>query len=157
MFNRKSYYALNKKDSNAIVYTDANENITRLTRADFVSEEEFLKWKAWSDENYHTEDNGDVVEDKHNVSINGIPESLLTTPAIDIVLAYRHEKAEKRRLASAKVVQIKDKLTDTQFRRLWMYLVDEMTLDEIGAIEGVSHQAISLSITTTIKKVKKYF
>lgn len=139
------------------MYTDANENITRLTRADFGSEEEFLKWKAWSDENYHTEDNGDVVEDKHNVSINGIPESLLTTPAIDIVLAYRHEKAEKRRLASAKVVQIKDKLTDTQFRRLWMYLVDEMTLDEIGAIEGVSHQAISLSITTTIKKVKKYF
>lgn len=62
MFNRKSSYALNKKDPNAIVYMDANEAIIRLTREDFASEEEFLKWKSWSDGNYHTEDNQDVVE-----------------------------------------------------------------------------------------------
>ena len=49
MFNRKSSYALNKKDPNAIVYMDANEAIIRLTREDFASEEEFLKWKALSD------------------------------------------------------------------------------------------------------------
>ena len=52
MFNRKSIYALNKKDPNAIVYMDANEVIVRLTREDFASEEEFLKWKSWSDGNY---------------------------------------------------------------------------------------------------------
>ena len=46
MFNRKSSYALNKKDPNAIVYMDANEAIIRLTREDFASEEEFLKWKV---------------------------------------------------------------------------------------------------------------
>ena len=46
MFNRKSIYALNKKDPNAIVYMDANEVIVRLTREDFASEEEFLKWKS---------------------------------------------------------------------------------------------------------------
>ena len=45
---------------------DANEVIIRLTREDFASEKEFLKWKSWSDENYHTEDNQDVVEGKHN-------------------------------------------------------------------------------------------
>ena len=45
---------------------DANEVIIRLTREDFASEEEFLKWKSWSDGNYHTEDNQDVVEGKHN-------------------------------------------------------------------------------------------
>jgi len=44
---------------------DANEVIIRLTREDFASEEEFLKWKSWSDENYHTEDNQDVVEGFH--------------------------------------------------------------------------------------------
>ena len=66
MFNRKSIYALNKKDPDAIVYMDANEVIVRLTREDFASEEEFLKWKSWSDENYHTEDNQDVVEGEHN-------------------------------------------------------------------------------------------
>ena len=69
MFNRKSIYALNKKDPDAIVYMDANEVIVRLTREDFASEEEFLKWKSWSDGNYHTEDNQDVVEGKHNTSM----------------------------------------------------------------------------------------
>lgn len=43
MFNRKSSYALNKKDPNAIVYMDANEAIIRLTREDFASEEESTK------------------------------------------------------------------------------------------------------------------
>lgn len=43
MFNSKNSYALNKKDANAIVYIDADGNITRLTRAYFSSEEEFLK------------------------------------------------------------------------------------------------------------------
>ena len=73
MFNRKSSYALNKKDPNAIVYMDANEAIIRLTREDFASEEEFLKWKSWSDGNYHTEDNQDVVEGKHNTSLMTCP------------------------------------------------------------------------------------
>ena len=75
MFNRKSIYALNKKDPDAIVYMDANEVIVRLTREDFASEEEFLKWKSWSDGNYHTEDNQDVVEGKHNTSIDGLSEA----------------------------------------------------------------------------------
>lgn len=157
MFNRKSSYALNKKDASAIVYIDANENIIRLTREDFASEGEFQKWKSWSDENYHTEDNRDVVEGKHNMPIDDLSEAVLAIPAIDVVMDRQHEKAERRRQASAMVSQIRDKLTETQFRRLWMYLVDEMTIDEIGAREGVSHQAVSLSITTTIKKIKKFF
>ena len=49
MFNRKSIYALNKKDPDAIVYMDANEVIVRLTREDFASEKEFLKWKVRQD------------------------------------------------------------------------------------------------------------
>lgn len=49
MFNRKSSYALDKKDPNAIVYMDANDTIIRLTSKDFASEEEFLKWKSLSD------------------------------------------------------------------------------------------------------------
>ena len=157
MFNRKSSYALNKKDPNAIVYMDANDTIIRLTRKDFASEEEFLKWKSWSDRNYHTEDNRDVVEGKHNMSIDDLSEAVLSIPAIDVVMDRQHEKFERRRLASAMVSQIRDRLTETQFRRLWMYFVDGMTIDEIGGKEGVSHQAISLSITTTIRKIKKYF
>ena len=136
---------------------DANEVIIRLTREDFASEEEFLKWKSCSDENYHTEDNQDVVEGKHNTSIDDLSEAALSIPAIDVVMERQHEKSERRRVASAMVSQIRDKLTETQFRRLWMYYVGRMTVDEIGEKEGVSHQAASLSITTAIRKIKKYF
>lgn len=155
MFNRKSSYALNKKDSSAIVYIDANDNIIRLTREDFASEEEFQKWKSWSDENYHTEDNRDVVEGKHKMSIDDLSEAALAIPAIDVVMEHQHERVEKRRQASTMVSQIKDKLTETQFRRLWMYFVDGMTIDEIGEIEGISHQNISKSIGAAMKKIKK--
>ena len=101
MFNRKSSYALNKKDVNAIVYIDANENIIRLTREDFASEEEFQKWKSWSDENYHTEDNRDVVEGKHNMSIDDLSEAALAIPAIDVVMDRQYETSERRRRAAA--------------------------------------------------------
>ena len=157
MFNRKSSYALNKKDPNAIVYMDANEAIIRLTREDFASEEEFLKWKVWSDEDYHTEDNRDVVEDKHNMSIDTLSEAALSIPAIDVVMDRQHEKSAQRKMASAMVSQIRGKLTETQFRRLWMYYVDGITIDEIGAVEGISHQNISKSIGSALKKIKKLF
>ena len=156
-FNRKSIYALNKKDPDAIVYMDANEVIVRLTREDFASEEEFLKWKSWSDGNYRTEDNQDVVEGKHNTSIDDLSEAALSIPAIDVVMDRKHEKAERRRVASAMVSQIRDKLTETQFRRFWMYYVDGMTVDEIGRIEGIRHQNISKSIGSAMKKIKKFF
>ena len=44
MFNRKSDYALNKKNKASIIYIDIYENITQLTVKDFSSEKEFRKW-----------------------------------------------------------------------------------------------------------------
>ena len=57
MFNRKSIYALNKKDPNAIVFADTDGNLIRLTCDDFASEEEFLRWKVWSDSDLHITEN----------------------------------------------------------------------------------------------------
>ena len=59
MYNKKSDYAINKRNPDAIVYTDADKNEIKLTRDDFTSEEEFLRWKAWSDAEYkQAEKNG---------------------------------------------------------------------------------------------------
>ena len=96
MFNRKSSYALNKKDPDAIVYMGANEVIVRLTREDFAREEEFLKWKSWSDGNYHIEDNQDVVEGKHNTSIDDLSEAALSIPAIDVVMEHQSNPVRRR-------------------------------------------------------------
>ena len=74
MFNRKSSYALNKKDPNAIVYMDANEAIIRLTREDFASEEEFLKWKSLSDADYHASEKEDHVYANHTLALDELSE-----------------------------------------------------------------------------------
>ena len=63
MFDKKSEYALNKYDQDSIIYISVSGRI-RLTRADFSSEEEFLKWKTWSDADYHeTEKKGRSFND----------------------------------------------------------------------------------------------
>lgn len=98
-----------------------------------------------------------MVEGKHNTPIDDLSEAAFSIPAIDVVMERKHEKAERRRVASVMVSQIRDKLTETQFRRLWMYYVDGMTVDEIGRIEGISHQNISKSIGAAMKKIKNIF
>ena len=157
MFNKTSIYALNKKDPDAIVYPTADGKTVRVTREDFPSEEEFLAFKAWSDENFRKEDNRDVVVGKHHISLDDLSEAALAVPALDAAMEKQHTRAEQRRKASELVVKLKDKLTEKQFRRLWMYFVDGMTIDEIGEIEGISHQNISKSIGSAMKKIKKIF
>ena len=61
MFDRKSDYAINKKDPEAIVCKSVSGVHIRLTRVDFSSEEEFQKWKAWSDEDYHTREKAEHI------------------------------------------------------------------------------------------------
>ena len=157
MFNKNSLYALNKKDPDAIVYPTADGKTVRITREDFSSEEEFLAFKAWSDENFHKEDNRDVTENRYRVSLDDLSEAALAVPAIDVVMDQKQQRAEQKRKASDMVVQLKDKLTETQFRRLWKYEVEGLTIDEIGDQEGVDHQRISKSILAAKKKIKKIF
>lgn len=141
MFNRKSSYALNKKDPNAIVYMDANEAIIRLTREDFASEEEFLKWKSLSDADYHASEKEDHVYANHTLALDELSEEAASIPAADVCMEQAHDRVAEIRRSTQKVTQIRKHLTDTQFRRVWMYFVDGMTIDEIGKVEGVSHQA----------------
>ena len=157
MFNKNSLYALNKRDPDAIVYPTADGKTVRITREDFSSEEEFLAFKAWSDENFHKEDNRDVTENRYRVSLDDLSEAALAVPAIDVVMDQKQQRAEQKRKASDMVVQLKDKLTETQFRRLWMYYVEEKTLEEIAEAEGVSAVAVFYSIEAAEKKFQKNF
>ena len=131
MFNRKSSYALNKKDPNAIVYMDANEAIIRLTREDFASEEEFLKWKSLSDADYHASEKEDHVYANHTLALDELSEEAASIPAADICMEQAHDRVAEIRRSTQKVTQIRKHLTDTQFRRMWMYFVDGMTIDEM--------------------------
>ena len=156
MVNKNSIYALNKKDPDAIVYPSANGKLIRVTREDFPSEDEFLAFKKWSDENFHEEEKLDHREANHVLSVDDLSEAALAVPAADVIMERQHERAEKRKIASDMVVKLKDKLTDIQFRRLWMYHVDGKTEEEIAEIEGVAQQQISKSIIAAEKKIKKF-
>ena len=156
MVNKNSIYALNKKDPDAIVYPSANGKLIRVTREDFPSEEDFLAFKKWSDENFHEEEKLDHREANHVLSVDDLSEAALAVPAADVLLERQHERAEKCKIASDMVVKLKDKLTDIQFRRLWMYHVDGKTEEEIAEIEGVAQQQISKSILAAEKKIKKF-
>ena len=154
MFNSKTLYALNKKDPDAIVYTDANGKTQRLTRADFDSPEEFDRWKSWSDQDLHDEDNQDQVYLHHTRPMNEVTDTLTPDPATLIV--QRIDKKERRRISADMLARVKGLLTEKQYRRLWMYHIRGLTEQEIADGEGVGQRRISKSITTAEEKVRKF-
>ena len=157
MIKTNSIYTLNKKDPNAIVYPTADGKLVRVTRDDFSSEEAFLAFKAWSDENFHEEEKLDHREANHILPLDELSEAAFAVPADDVIADIKQEQAESRRVASDMVVKLKDKLTETQFRRLWMYEVENKTMEEIAAIEGISVPAVFYSIESAHKKISKNF
>lgn len=156
MYKKDSLYSINKKNPDAVVYKFANGEVSRITPEDFATEEEFLAFKAWSDEDLHTEDKREVLAGIRQVSIEDISEAALAVPAVDVVMERQQQRAAQHRKASDMVIQLKDKLTETQFRRLWMYHVDGLTEVEIAKREGVGQRRVSTSITDAEKKIKKF-
>lgn len=157
MQDRKSIYTLNKKDPEAIVYTDADKHIIRLTREDFDTEADFLKWKEWSDKNYHMEEKQDHVQANHSLSLDGLADGAVSSAGPEIIIEQRFEKQEQQRYSAETVIHIKGQLTEKQFRRLWMYCVDGLTEQQIADEEKVGQQSVSTSITAAIKRIKKFF
>ena len=154
MPDRKSIYTLNKKDPEAIVYTGADRRIIRLTRADFDTEADFLKWKAWSDENYHDEEKSDHVEDNHTAPLD---EKAGAADGPEVIIEQRIEKQAQERYTAETVIRIKGQLTEKQFRRLWLYCVGGLTQQQIAEAEEVGQRRISTSITGAIKKIREIF
>ena len=157
MFKKDSLYSINKKNPDAVVYKFANGEQSLVTRADFATEEEFLAFKKWSDEDLHIEDKRDVLAGIRQVSIDDISEAAIAVPAVDVAMERQHQRAEQRRKASDMVVQLKDKLTETQFRRLWMYEVEGKTLAQIAEHDGVAILSVYESIESAKKKILKKF
>ena len=154
MFDKKSSYALNKKDPDAIVYTDADRHIIRLTREDFDTEADFLKWKAWSDEDYHGEEMGDHVEDNHTTPLD---ERTGAADGPEVIIEQRIEKRARARYTAETVIRVKGQLTEKQFRRLWLYCAKGMTQQQIAEVEKVGQQRVSTSIRAAMRRIKKYF
>ncbi len=155
MFIPENTYARNRKNPDAIVYLTTNGEIC-LTRDDFESEEEFLRWKAWSDKNYQEQahhdrpfhDNtyltGDYESAAAWMEISGGTEE--TGGRLDAQSGWNRFRAV--------YPHVKRALTKKQRRRLELFL-HGMTVGEISQAEGVPHQDISKSIAAAKRKLVK--
>lgn len=142
---RNSIYALNKLEPDAIIYRDADGMIIRLTKEDFDSEEEFIRWKKWSDEDYHTEERQQHVEENHTVPLTSAMEASMECQTQE---AMPDEKVVDEK---SLLLMCRDQFTDKQFRRYWLYRIEKLTEKEIAAREGVSHQGVSKSLQVAEK------
>ena len=152
MFNPRSDYALNKTDPEAIVYIDSNGAVTRLTRSSFASPEEFQRWKAWSDADYHELEKENHVFSNHTVSATG--DGIVVQSVEDILIVVQNQQ-EHQKLVRLLMLGIDSCLTLTQRRRLWLSCVCGMTVRQISQIENANFQNVAKSITAAKKKLKK--
>ncbi len=144
MFDPQSDYALNKANATAIICKSVTGVHTELTCEDFSSEAEFQQWKAWSDEDYHNivkigRDDDDCFplnEDRETTGLSTEDELIAVQDGASTDIA--ESKATQDRVAAVRKV-----LTETQYRRLWMYCVDGLSMTEIAALENVSLPRIS--------------
>ena len=98
MFDRKSDYALNKQDPEAIVCKSVTDIHIRLTRLDFASPEEFERWKRWSDENYHDTERQDHIYHNHILTLEGLTEVILTAVSPEEEVMDKQDRIEREQL-----------------------------------------------------------
>lgn len=153
MFDKKSDYALNRLNPDAIVYKGADGIYIQLTRADFDSEEEFLRWKSWSDGSYHEIEKADLAYSEHSYSLS---ERLAYRQTPEDMLIEFQEQTERQELRRLLMEGFDTCLTSVQRRRLWMYCVDGLTVRQIAEVEGASFQSVAKAVTAAKKKIKKF-
>ena len=142
MFDRKNDVARNKRRADAIVYAGAADEVV-LTQSDFESEEEFRRWKAWSDADYKQTEK--AMRRDYDHVIYGLE-------GWKIPVSERMEKQEE----IINEDKLKSVLTERQYKRLHLYDVMNMTLEQTADIEHVSIQSVSRSIHAAKKKILKF-
>ena len=152
MYNKKSDYALNKKNKEAIVSRNAAGEYIKLTKEEFASEEEFAHWKKWSDDEYRQEYNAEQSYKRLKNKLQKQAENKAAYLSVEQLLLNDLVDEERKALVN----KIKSVLTETQFRRLWLYYVERKTEQQIADIEKVGQPRIVKSISSAKKRVQKY-
>ena len=156
MFDPKSDYALNKKDHEAIVCPSATGVHIRLTRENFASEDEFQRWKAWSDESYHQIENAGINFSKRTLSLHGLSEQATVVQSPEDILIEELDNQERQELRRLLLEGLDNCLNPTQRRRLWMYCVEDLTLRQIADAENVHYTCIYDSLIAAKKRLKNF-
>ena len=154
MFDPHSDYSLNKQDPDALICRSATGEPIRLTRVDFSSEEEFLRWKEWSDADYHAAEKAGRKYDDSRVSlIEGLD---IHVPSAEEALLAPELEADRAQLRIDLLERVQACLTEKQYRRMRMYYLEGMTEAEIARSEGVGQPRICNSIASGKAAIEKF-
>ena len=149
--NTYSDYAANKTDAEAIVCRSATGEDVRLTRADFESDEEFQRWKGWSDADYKRSERRDRAYNDRRLSLAAA--YFLSDRELNECLSGELRAAEQQTRDDL-ISHIRSLITDTQFSRLWRRFACGRELADIAAEDGVSVAAVSNSIKRAAKRIR---
>lgn len=152
----KTDYAQNLLDCDAIVYSDALGNTIRITKDDFESEEEFMWWKNYSDEDYHKIEKTDLAYRKRRISYSFFTECRLQELKTEDFLMEYIAVLECMKRNDLLMQGIHECLTETQLRRLVMYYIGGLDECQIASLEGVGQPRICRSILTAKNKLEKF-
>lgn len=150
MHNKYSDYVANKTDAEAIVCQSVTGEDVRLTRADFDSDEEFQKWKHWSDADYKQSERRDRAYNDRRLSLAA---AYFLSDRENECLSGEPNAAEQQTRDDL-VSHIRSLITDTQFSRLWRRFACGRELADIAAEDGVSVAAVSNSIKRAAKRIR---
>ena len=157
---RESDYALNKF-SEGIVYKFANETI-ELTMEDFLreipgaTEEDFLRWKAFSDNDYLVQARKDNAQTKKNISNNELEETA-ACGGMSLEDEYIAAEDRERDLHIIEEFFSAVKLTERQKQRFLLHYCDGLTFREIALKEGVHFTSVRDSIEQVTQKFRKFY
>lgn len=132
---------------------NAAGDIVQITKEEFASEEEFAHWKEWSDDEYRQEYNAEQSYKRLKNKLQKQAEEAFYSQSVEQFLLNNLADEERKALVN----KIKSVLTETQFRRLWLYYVERKTEQQIADIEKVGQRRVSISINVAKKKIKKFF
>lgn len=104
-------------------------------------EEDFIKWKAWPDDDYHVEEERDHLEDNNTTPFSEWLERVRASDGLETGIEHRTERKQRARDTAKTVIRFKDKLTETQFLRLWLYCVCGLTQQQIADVEKGVYRA----------------
>ena len=149
--NTYSDYAANKTDAEAIVCHSATGEDVRLTRADFESDEEFQRWKGWSDADYKQSERRDRAYNDRRLSLAAA--YFLSDRELNECLSGEL-RASEQQTRDDLISHSRSLITDTQFSRLWRRFACGRELADIAAEDGVSVAAVSNSIKRAAKRIR---
>lgn len=152
MFDTNTQYALNKRNANAIVYVDAFGEKTEIS-PEALGEASFAQWKALIDNDLHEEEKADHIYHDHIIPIGDLGLEGYAVPDHETFLIEEEERRERAELRTQAGIAFFTCLTDIQQERMWMFAIEGMTLRQIAAVEGVSHQKINTSIYKARKNI----